>query len=212
MEFRINRVYTRSGDSGETGLVGGRRVRKTDPRVVAYGDLDELNAVLGLVKAQLSAETAELHPLLEQLQQQLFDLGSELATDPADSYPGMWQVAARHVTALEQLCDRFGEGLPELSSFLLPGGSLTAATLHLARTVARRAERSVLSLAESGGPGEGDTTSQNNRTGQELPVSPEAVQYLNRLSDLLFVLARWSIRAEGRDAPLWVLERDRKRI
>lgn len=193
MTFRINRVYTRSGDSGDTGLVGGRRVSKTSLRVSAYGDIDETNSLIGLVKESLSKKTAELRPVIEYLQQELFDLGSELATAPEDVYEGMWQAGKPHVEYLEKLCDHFGEGLPELESFILPGGSETAALLHVARTVCRRAERTIVLLSK----------------GEK--ISAEVVQYVNRLSDLLFVLARWSLRAEGKNAPLWSRHAERTR-
>ncbi len=188
MGFKINRVYTRSGDSGETGLVGGRRVSKASSRVEVYGDIDELNSFLGLAKEQLSSKLGEVRQLVEELQQQLFDLGSELATDPADAYPEMWHVSSAHVERLEKLCDKYSEGLPELESFILPGGSVPAANFHIARTVARRAERNMIRLKD---------------------VSPESIQYINRLSDLFFVLARWALKVEGKAAPLWVKEKDR---
>lgn len=191
MEFRINRVYTRSGDAGETGLVGGRRVKKNSPRVIAYGEIDELNSCLGMVKEELSPATAELSPVIEELQQQLFDLGSEVATAPADKYDGMWQVSDNHVKALETLCDKFGDGLPELKSFILPGGSRLAANLHLARCVCRRAERSLVQLSDS------ET------------LNPQVVVFTNRVSDFLFVAARWALKKENKDAPLWVKEADR---
>lgn len=195
MSFRINRVYTRSGDDGGTALVGGKRVRKTNSRVAAYGNLDEINSQLGVVKELCCGECNELYPVIEQLQQELFDLGSELATPAGDSYLGMWHVEKRHIEALEKLCDRFGDGLPELTSFILPGGSALAAQLHVARTVARRAERELVMLYDS--------------TAAEDAVSIETVQYLNRLSDLLFILARWCLRQQGKEAPLWKKEAER---
>lgn len=224
VSFRINRVYTRSGDDGDTGLVGGRRTRKTDTRVEAYGDVDELNSWLGVVKEEAESgnpavppqpaavspqlpavapggnalpERASLRSLIELLQQELFDLGSELATAQGDEWEGMWRAGQEHVDRLEALCDRYGDGLPELPSFILPGGSKLASALHVARTVARRAERRVVALgdelADAGAP----------------PLNPCTVKYLNRLSDLLFILARWSLAIEGRDAPLWVKVKDR---
>ena len=190
MSIRINRVYTRSGDKGETSLVGGSRVSKSHPRVCAYGDVDELNAVLGCVKERVNQRTEKLRSLLEQLQQELFDVGSELATEQA--YEGMWNASESDVTRLEKLCDSFGEGLPELKSFILPGGSELVSFLHLARTVSRRAERSLVAL---------------NENGEEL--NPYLIHYLNRLSDLLFVLCRWSLAQEGVEAPLWVQASER---
>jgi cob(I)alamin adenosyltransferase len=194
MSIRINRVYTKSGDDGTTGLVGGSRVSKVHPRVWAYGEIDEVNSILGSVKEELDAETSSLRPLIEYLQQQLFDLGSELATPPGGEYEGMWRTEEKHVLALEHLCDRYGKGLPELRSFILPGGSRPASALHLARSVTRRAERRILELRE--------TEAQD--------LNPQIVHYVNRLSDLLFVLARWTLAAQGRQAPLWVQEKDRK--
>lgn len=195
MGFVINRVYTRSGDNGETGLVGGGRVRKNDLRVQAYGDVDELNAALGMLKELLSAPCKELAALLEHLQQELFDLGSELATPPENAYPQMWHAGAEHVAALEKLCDQFGDGLPELTSFILPGGSMTAAQCHVARTIARRAERSIITLFDTLAPD---------------AKNMELLKYVNRFSDLLFVLSRWALAKEGRDAPLWVKADARK--
>ncbi|MCB0324301.1 MAG: cob(I)yrinic acid a,c-diamide adenosyltransferase [Bdellovibrionales bacterium] len=197
-EIRITRVYTRSGDKGETGLVGGGRVSKASKRVHAIGDVDELNAALGVVKESLTAHTAKLRDLIEFLQQELFDLGSEVATEPGAEYPGMWRASPTHIARLEELCDRYGDSLPELRSFILPGGSPLAAALHFARTVARRAERTLVSLREE------------PSAAQQQPISMEVISYVNRLSDLLFILARWALKAEGVEAPLWQQERDRK--
>ncbi len=190
MSFTINRVYTRTGDSGQTGLVGGKRVSKTEKRVVAYGDIDELNSVIGLVKETLAGKTADLKELLEFIQQELFDLGSELATPPSAHYEQMLKVSDLQVQRLERACDIYGAELPELNSFILPGGSEVAALFHLARTVCRRAERAIIELSK-----DGDAESK---------VSRELLSYINRLSDLLFVLARYSLKVEGKDAPLWV--------
>ena len=194
MTFRINRVYTRSGDDGKTSLVGGERLSKSHPRVAAYGEIDELNSVLGCLKAELGGKTAELKAVLEYIQQELFDLGSELATAAASEYPGMWKTAPEHVERLEKLCDRYGDHLPELTSFILPGGSRVASWCHLGRCVARRAERSIVALGET--PGE--------------KINPEVIKYVNRLSDLLFIFARWSLDVEGEQAPLWQQARERK--
>lgn len=196
MAFRINRVYTRSGDLGETGLVGGSRVSKTNPRVTAYGELDELNSVLGVVKEEatrIANSGQSLGGLLEFLQQELFDLGAQLATPADGRYSGMWEVTEAHVERLETLCDAYGYELPELVSFILPGGSRVAALLHVARCVARRAERAVITL------------SQNEPNSVPEPV----LAYVNRLSDLLFILARWALLVEGKTSPLWVQERSR---
>lgn len=188
--FRINRVYTRTGDDGTTALVGGKRVSKSDARVVAYGEIDELNTVLGLVAVELSEKTNELAVVIANLQQELFNIGAELASPSDAQYEGMIKVSDREVTALENLCDKFAEGLPELKSFILPGGSRLAANLHLARVVARRAERAVVLLSEEG-----------KKEGGSISLS--LLKYVNRLSDLFFILARWSLRAEGRAEVLW---------
>ncbi len=195
--FKINRVYTRSGDDGSTGLVGGARVSKTSPQVECYGDIDELNSVLGLAKAGLPPSLAELHPVIEYLQQELFDLGAELATKVGDEYPGMWRAEEPHITVLERLCDKYGEHLPELTSFILPGGTLSAAHLHVARTVARRAERTIIRY-------------RDELRKESLDLNAQILKYVNRLSDLLFVLARWSLQAEGAAVPVWQPERERK--
>lgn len=180
MSFKINRVYTRSGDKGETGLVGGERVSKDSTRVRAYGEVDELNSYLGLLKSELSGNTKELVEVIEFLQQELFDLGSELAT--ATEYPGMLKITPEHVLRLEKLCDHYGEGLPELTSFILPGGSKVGALLHICRTVCRRAEREIV--------------------GEEY-FSDSVLAYINRLSDLFFILARWALKVECVTTPLW---------
>ena len=197
MTFRINRVYTRAGDAGDTGLVGGERIAKNSNRVAAYGDIDELNSVIGIVTTLLTSSTADLLPVLEIIQQQLFDLGSELATPATATYQDMWQANESHVKKLEDLCDKFGSGLPELTSFILPGGSQLAAALHLARTVCRRAERQIVTLAR-----------ESEQTGQG-PFNDCLIKYTNRLSDLFFVLARWSLAKEGKQALLWIRASER---
>ncbi len=200
MGIKINKVYTRSGDEGETGLVGGARVPKSDPRVASFGDVDELNSVLGLVKAQLKSTDPQaelLKEVIEYIQQELFDLGSELATPPEAHYPTMWHAADEHVRNLEKLCDYYAEGLPELPSFILPGGSSLAAVLHIARCVARRAERTLVEL-------------QTALLAKGQPFNGMTLRYLNRLSDLLFILARWTLAQEGRVEPLWRQSRERK--
>ncbi len=185
MSIRINRVYTRSGDDGTTGLLGGTRARKDDPRVAAYGDIDELNSVLGLAGEHISGHTRECKDVLVYLQQELFDLGAELSTPAGAEYEGMTQVSEEQVSGLEDLCDHFGAELPELRSFILPGGSCFAAVLHQARVVARRAERSIIHLYH------------------EEAVRPEILKYINRFSDLMFILARWSLKQEGLQVPQW---------
>jgi cob(I)alamin adenosyltransferase len=176
--IRITRVYTRRGDQGETDLVGGTRVAKDSARIDAYGAVDELNAALGVVRAvnagtPRAAKARELDDVLRRLQNELFDLGGELAT-PRDAFrPGMFRVGAGEVKAIEQVMDRCQKDLRPLKSFVLPGGGPASAFLHVARTVCRRAERDVLRLMRHEDIG-------------EWPLA-----YLNRLSDLLFVLSRW---------------------
>jgi cob(I)alamin adenosyltransferase len=191
--IRINRVYTRSGDTGKTSLVCGTRVYKSNLQVHCYGEIDELNAILGCVRECINDKTQELHPVIEKLQQELFDIGSELATSFNHNYEGMWHVEQKHVTLLEQYCDKFGDGLPELTSFILPGGSKLAAYLHLARTVCRRAERSLVALL-----------CEERQNKDEEKLNPELLKYCNRLSDLLFILSRWALKQENREPILWV--------
>jgi cob(I)alamin adenosyltransferase len=179
---RLTRIYTRGGDVGETSLGDGSRVSKLDPRIRAFGVVDELNAALGVVLALPDCPT-EFRALLERIQNELFDLGADLAV-PLDA-EGRLRITVEQVESLESECDRFNEGLPDLRSFVLPGGTEVAARLHVARTVCRRAEIQAL---EAG------------RTAQ---VNPVALAYLNRLSDLLFILARAGNAAAGREEPLW---------
>ena len=184
------KIYTKGGDTGQTALFGGERVGKDVPRVEAYGTLDELNACLGVVRAALDEAANELDPLLERLQSELFDLGAELATPPSrcdDRLTVRLQsVEAPQVEALEALIDGYEALLPPLRAFILPGGTPAAAALHLARTVARRSERRIVSLDA------------------REPVNPELLRYVNRLSDLLFVLARTANRLAGVDDVPWV--------
>jgi cob(I)alamin adenosyltransferase len=180
---RLTRIYTRGGDAGQTSLGDGSRVSKLDPHVVAYGAVDELNAQLGLVLALGPAELPDaFREPLEQVQNDLFDLGADLSVPFAEDDSRL-RVTQDHVDRLEQLCDRFNEELPELKSFVLPGGSEAAARLHVARAVCRRAELRVVA------------------TGNEVQVDPLAAVYINRLSDLLFILARAA--NAGREEPLW---------
>jgi cob(I)alamin adenosyltransferase len=189
--IRITRVYTRRGDRGDTDLVGGKRVPKDDPRIDAYGTVDELNAILGVVRAVNAAEsrrvaaTRELDVMLRRLQNELFDVGAELATPPDGFVAGMFRVGANEVKALETLMDRCQRDLQPLKSFVLPGGGRVSAFLHVARTVCRRAERDVLRLMRH----------------EEIGEFPLA--YLNRLSDLLFVLSRWMGHHLGEAEFLW---------
>jgi cob(I)alamin adenosyltransferase len=165
------KIYTKTGDTGETGLFGGARVSKASLRVDAYGVVDELNSVLGLVRTEPFDQ--ELDALLGQVQSQLFNLGAELASAPDSKVAlGVALVSEREVEALESAIDQAESELPALKTFVLPGGARPSAYLHLARTVCRRAERGLVLLAQSE------------------PVRPEAVRYLNRLSDALFVFAR----------------------
>ena len=191
MAIRITRVYTRRGDQGETDLVGGARVTKDSPRIEAYGTVDELNAAVGVVRAVNAAFHArsragrDLDAILRKLQNELFDLGGELATPPSEFRPGMFRVGAAEVTALETCMDRCQKDLQPLKSFVLPGGGRVSAFLHVARTVCRRAERDVLRLMRREDIG-------------EWPLA-----YLNRLSDLLFVLSRWIGHHLGEHEFLW---------
>jgi cob(I)alamin adenosyltransferase len=178
---RITRVYTRGGDAGETSLGDGSRVPKTHPLIAAYGVVDELNALVGLV---LAGEVPEaLRAPLRRVQNDLFDVGADLCVPLRPETAGRLRVSEEQVAALERDIDRVNAALPELRSFVLPGGSETAARLHVARTVCRRAERAALAAASTE------------------PVNETAIVFLNRLSDLLFVLAR---AANDGDEPLWL--------
>jgi cob(I)alamin adenosyltransferase len=178
---RLTRIYTRGGDKGETSLGDGSRVSKLDCRIGAFGTVDELNSALGLVLAGDVPD--ELREPLVRIQNELFDVGADLSVP--------WGVTDRlrveqpMIDALEELCDEFNAGLPELRSFVLPGGTEASGRLHVARTICRRAERDVLLGAE------------------EVDLNPLVLRYLNRLSDLLFILARAANASAGRDEPLW---------
>jgi cob(I)alamin adenosyltransferase len=193
MAIRINRVYTRTGDHGETGLVGGRRVGKDDLRIECYGTVDELNATIGL--ARLHSEGTALPPvtaldaILARVQNELFNLGSMLATRAEDLRPTQPVIADRHVDALEAEIDAHNADLPELRSFVLPGGGALGAYLHLCRTVCRRAERLAVALS------------------RRETVPEVAIRYLNRLSDALFVWARFAAMATGQSEVLWQPEK-----
>ena len=175
------KIYTKTGDAGETGLFGGGRVPKDDPRVQAYGDVDELNATLGFAAA---LEPADFEvPTVQTIQRDLFSIGAELATpNPAKLRAG---VSSDQVSALEQVIDKHEATLAPLKNFILPGGTPKAAAFHLARTTCRRAERSVVTLA------------------RDQQVNPVIIHYLNRLSDLLFVLARALNKQAGRSDIVW---------
>jgi cob(I)alamin adenosyltransferase len=182
---RLDKIYTRGGDAGETSLVGGERRRKDDARVAAYGDIDETNAAIGVARAALAPEDQALDPMLERIQNELFDLGAELATPPAKASAcdpsARLTVTAEQVARLEAEIDWMNGAVPPLKSFVLPGGAPAAAHLHLARTIARRAERVMVALAAA--PGE--------------EVATVALAYVNRLSDFLFVASRWVNRRQG---------------
>jgi cob(I)alamin adenosyltransferase len=178
---RLTKIYTRGGDAGQTSLGDGSRVSKLDLRLVAYGTVDELNSALGVVLAAHPPD--EIRLVLERVQNELFDVGADLSVPLGRD--GRLRVAQSQVDGLEADCDRFNAELPELRSFVLPGGTQEAAGLHVARTICRRAERETL------------------RAAQEHDLDPLTGIYLNRLSDLLFVLARAANAAAGRDEPLW---------
>ena len=180
---RLTRIYTRGGDAGETSLGDLSRVPKTHPLLAAYGTSDELNAQLGLALAG-GVPDALVAPL-QRIQNELFDLGADLAVPFTADNEGRLRVTQEQIDGLEALCDRFNEGLPELKSFILPGGTEAAARLHVCRTVCRRAEREAIAAQAAGEP-----------------VNPLAVVYLNRLSDLLFILSRAA--NAGFDEPLWL--------
>lgn len=181
MGNRLSRIYTRTGDDGSTGLGDGTRVGKDSARVEAYGTVDEANACIGLLLATDMPET--VRDLLIRIQHQLFDLGGELCI------PGHAAIFDADIDALEMQLDQFNEGLPALKEFILPGGGEAAARCHIARTVVRRAERRTVELARLES------------------VRPQPVHYLNRLSDLLFVLCRVLARASGHGEVLWKHER-----
>jgi len=190
LAIRITRVYTRKGDKGDTALVGGRRIAKDSPRIVAYGAIDELNAVLGLVRAHAEdsdrgSAIEKLLDILKAIQNELFDLGSELATPPDAEYDRMWKASEAEVKALERTMDECQKSLEPLSSFVLPGGGVLGAFLHQARTVCRRAEIEILRLS------------------REEALNPAILAYVNRLSDLLFVLSRWIAKKSGQAEYLW---------
>lgn len=177
----LNRIYTRTGDAGRTRLATGEAVSKSSLRVEAYGAVDETNACIGLARTLMEGET-DLDAMLGRIQNELFDLGADLSTPPAadEAEGSRLRILDSQVERLEREIDTLNEGLPELASFVLPGGTPAAAALHMARTVGRRAEREAVRLVEAGEP-----------------VSGPALRYLNRLSDFLFVAARW---ANGRGA------------
>lgn len=187
MANRLSRIVTRTGDDGTTGLASGDRIAKDHQRVAALGDVDELNSALGVLLAE--PLTVEVHDALLGVQHDLFDLGGEL------SLPGHALIDAAHLTRLEQLVETFNSGLPPLREFVLPGGTRAAALAHVARTICRRAERTLVALDNQKNAEE---SAENTEKPQRLPI-----QYLNRLSDLLFVLARALNRTGGSGDVLW---------
>jgi len=184
---KLNKIYTRTGDDGTTGLVDGSRLLKDDIRVMAYGDVDEANSIIGLVR--LSLENQHLDNMLKRIQNDLFDLGADLATplpeDGEQDSEYALRIVPEQTTRLETELDALNADLSPLNSFVLPGGSPPSAYLHLARTVTRRAERRVVTL------------------GKEQDINPAALKYLNRLSDFLFVAARWC-NDQGETDVKWV--------
>jgi cob(I)alamin adenosyltransferase len=189
--MRITKVYTRTGDKGKTRLAGGQQVWKDSLRVEAYGDVDELNSTIGVVRA-FNAELVgnlpsadRLEEELRWMQNKLFDIGGLLATAPGQTFQNMPTITAKDVTRLETLIDRCQKDLPPLKEFILPGGDKISSFLHQARTICRRAERICVTL------------------GREEPLDPALVRFLNRLSDALFVLARWMSKQQGEPELLW---------
>ena len=187
---KITKVYTRTGDSGKTGLVGGKRLPKDHPRIEAFGSVDELNSVIGialsyLAQKEVSKRREKMESILEAIQQKLFDTGSELATLPGDEYEGQINIKAEDSEWLEEIIDAMNEELQPLKSFILPGGTSLNAFLHQARTVCRRAERDIIKL------------------NQIDLVNPEIIKYINRLSDYLFVAGRWVTETLGETETLW---------
>jgi cob(I)alamin adenosyltransferase len=187
----INRVYTRQGDRGDTALAGGQRVPKDGLRIAAYGTVDELNSFIGVARSTVAGmehnapQLAPLGGILLRVQHELFNLGSILATLPADVHPKQARVTDADVAQLEQEMDDMGEGLPPLRSFVLPGGCRLNAELHVCRTVCRRAERELVALS------------------REDDIPPETVRYLNRLSYALFVWSRWASHMALAPETLW---------
>jgi len=194
--MRITKVYTKTGDKGKTRLAGGQQVWKDSLRVEAYGDVDELNSTIGVVRA-FNKDLLGNHPSADRLEEELrwmqnklFDVGGLLATAPGQTFKNMPTVTSREVIRLEKLMDHCQKDLPPLKEFILPGGGKIPSLLHQARTICRRAERICV------------------RLGREEPLDPALVRFLNRLSDALFVLARWMAKQQSEPELLW--ERDQK--
>lgn len=186
MGHRLSRIYTRTGDEGTTALSNGARIDKDSPRIEAMGDVDEVNSAIGMVLAYDLRES--LRNCLTEIQHKLFDLGGEL------SMPGYETIRAEDVAAIEQDIDSFNADLPKLKEFILPGGGQAAAACHLARTICRRAERRMVTLS------------------RQEDINPQGRIYLNRLSDLLFVVCRILARDEGGAEVLWRHDRERRQV
>lgn len=184
---KLNKIYTRTGDDGTTGLVDGSRIGKNALRIAAIGDVDELNSLIGMAIVEMADDAAEQKAMLTRIQNDLFDLGADLATPGDDFAPSEMtlRMVASQSEALEAAIDALNDHLEPLTSFILPGGSRAAASVHIARATARRAERAIVAMADADA------------------VNPQALTYINRLSDYLFVLARYINKAQGGD-PLWV--------
>jgi cob(I)alamin adenosyltransferase len=181
----LNRIYTKRGDNGETSLAGGQRLPKDSLRIESYGTVDELNAFLGAAYLSASQNLPALAAILKRVQHELFNLGSILATLPDDVHPKQPRITELEVVQLEKEIDAMNAGLPPLRSFVLPGGTRLSVELHICRTVCRRAERMVVALVRAE------------------PVPPQAIRYLNRLSDALFVWSRWVNHQLGAAELLW---------
>lgn len=183
---RLNRIYTKTGDAGRTRLVGGQQVEKDDPRIETYGTTDELNCFIGMARlSAVEAGLTELAAILLRVQHELFNLGSLLATKPADLHPRQPRVTEADVEQLEREIDHYNAQLGPLKSFVLPGGTRLNTELHACRTICRRAERALVALARQ----------------EEVPA--EALRYVNRLSDALFVWSRWACQAARVEEVLW---------
>jgi cob(I)alamin adenosyltransferase len=192
MAIRLTRIYTRTGDKGTTALVGGKRVPKESGRLEAYGTIDELNSIVGIVRTyvpdyreRLGDDYVWYSEMLRRIQNELFDVGSELATPPDGEYEGMHKMGAGEVKALEEEMDRMEKALEPLNSFTLPGGGVLNAFLHQARTVCRRAERVLWAVK------------------REEEIADQVIVYVNRLSDHLFVQSRWIAKRLGEPEFLW---------
>ncbi len=213
-------VYTRTGDKGQTSLIGGRRVSKSDSRLDAYGTVDELNSLLGVVISTLAAELSveqnkgappktfsdekkeqvvTVQKVLQTIQHELFNVGSRLACEEAGLLAQLPEVSLAQIEHLEKLMDAYTAFLSPLKNFILPGGSLAAAQTHVARTVCRRAERICVGLAHAG-----TEANESTQTADIAPIVEKIlIQYLNRLSDYLFVLSRYLNHLNGVEEPLW---------